>query len=155
MQPPEVRVVDWPGTPTAVICATTTWAEYPALWPQLLDEVWATVRANGLPAGRNVMRYLDDVPNVEVGVELAPFEQVGRVVPSTLPAGPAATARVPATADGIRSGHEALARYLDAHGLARASGTFEIYDHQRGDPGTLQVEVYWPLGQPATPHAGV
>src|SRR3954451_20317250 len=114
MAAPEVRVVEWPGTATAVIRATTTWDQYPALWPQLLDEVWATVRASGLPAGRNVMRYLDDVPNVEVGVELAAFEAVGRVVPSSLPTGPAAPVRVPATADGIRAGHEALARHVAA-----------------------------------------
>jgi hypothetical protein len=28
-----------------------------------------------------------------------------------------------------------------------ASGS-RVYDHQRGDPSTLQMEVYWPLGQP-------
>ena len=155
MQPPEVRVVERPGTPTAVICATTTWQEFPALWGQLLDEVWATVRAHGLSAGRNVMLYLDDVPNVEIGVELEGFEAIGRVVPSTLPAGPAATTRVPVTADGIRAGHEAVARYVEAHGLTRGGGTFEIYDHQRNDSSTLQMEVYWPLGQPVTPHKGV
>src|SRR4051812_34943994 len=101
------------------------------------------------------MRYLDDVPNVEVGVELAAFAPVGRVVPSSLPAGPAATARVPPTADGIRAGHDAVARYVRAHGLAHAGGSFEIYDHQGGDPSTLQVEIYWPLAQPATPRKGV
>jgi hypothetical protein len=155
MQPPEVRVVEWPGTPTAVIRETTTWEEFPALWGGLLDEVWQTVREHGLPAGRNVMRYLDDVPTVEVGVELSGFEGIGRVLASSLPAGPAATARVPSTRDGIRAGHEAVARYVQAHGLTRGGGAFEVYDHQRGDPGTLQMDVYWPLGQAATPHKGV
>ena len=147
MEAPEVRVVERPGTPTAVIRATTTWEEYPSLWGRLLDEVWKTVRAHDLAAGRNVMRYLDDVPHVEVGVELSDFEAIGRLVPSSLPAGPAAAARVPATAEGIRSGHEAVARYVEAHGLAPSGERFEVYDHQRDDASTLQVEIYWPLGQ--------
>jgi hypothetical protein len=146
MNAPEVRVVERPGTPTAVIRATTTWEEYPALWPGLLDEVWQTVRTHGLPAGRNVMRYLDG-PTVEVGVELADFEAIGRVVPSSLPAGRAATARVPATVEGIRAGHDAVGRFVEAHGLAASSERFEVYDHERGAPGTLQMEIYWPLGQ--------
>jgi len=146
MEAPEVRVVERPGTPTAVIRAATTWEEYPALWPRLLDEVWQTVRTHGLPAGRNVMRYLDG-PTVEVGVELAHFEAIGRVVPSCLPAGPAATARVAATTDGIRAGHDAVGRFVEAHGLAASGERFEVYEHERGAPGTLQMEVYWPLGQ--------
>src|SRR3954469_19349556 len=78
---------------TAVIAETTTWAAFPALWPELLDEVWRTVRANGLEAGRNVMLYRDDLPSVEVGVEIgAAFEPLGRVVCSELPAGRVATA---------------------------------------------------------------
>ena len=76
-------------------------------------------------------------------------------MPSSLPAGPVATARVPVTAAGIRAGHEAVARYVQAHELTRAGGTFEVYDHQRGDPSTLKMEVYWPLARPATPHMGV
>jgi hypothetical protein len=30
--------------PTAVIAETTSWAEFPAVWPRLLDEVWSAVR---------------------------------------------------------------------------------------------------------------
>ena len=29
-----------PARPTAVVAATTTWEEFPALWSKLLDEVW-------------------------------------------------------------------------------------------------------------------
>ena len=84
-----VTVTEVPGRPTAVVAAATTWAEYPALWQELSGEVWACLRANGINRGcRNIMRYLDDQPNVEVGVELLqPCPLAGRVVASELPAG--------------------------------------------------------------------
>jgi hypothetical protein len=76
--------------PTAVIAETTSWDSYPETWPRLLDEVWSAVRPRRteiLP-GRNVMLYNDDVPNVEVGVEIAgSFASLGRIIASTLPAG--------------------------------------------------------------------
>ncbi len=54
--------------PTAVVAAATTWAEYPSLWKVLLDEVWACLRAGGIKGGcRNVMLYLDDVPQSRSG----------------------------------------------------------------------------------------
>jgi hypothetical protein len=81
-----VRIVELEPTTTAVVRATTTWDAFPGLWRELLDEVWAVVRRDGLAAGRNVMLYTSDRPDVEVGVELAgPFAATGRVVPSRLP----------------------------------------------------------------------
>ncbi|HYY79161.1 MAG TPA: GyrI-like domain-containing protein, partial [Actinomycetes bacterium] len=85
----QVTVKDVQPRPTAVVPATTTWEAFPTLWRQLLDEVWACLRASGIDRGcRNVMLYRDDVPNVEVGVELGqPCPLTGRVVASSLPAG--------------------------------------------------------------------
>src|SRR5947209_14414829 len=91
----DVTVIDAPARPTAVVAATTTWPEFPALWGKLLGEVWACLRAGGVERGcRNVMLYRDAGPGVavEVGVELLlPCPLTGRVVASTLPAGPVAT----------------------------------------------------------------
>src|SRR5919198_6282804 len=85
----QVTVKDVQPRPTAVVPATTTWEAFPTLWRQLLDEVWACLRASGIDRGcRNVMLYRDDVPNVEVGVELGqPCPLTGRVVASSVPAG--------------------------------------------------------------------
>jgi len=63
----------------------------------MLDEVWRFLRgdsADGLhKQGHNIMLYKDDVPNVEVGVQVSgSFESVGRVVASALPDGLVATA---------------------------------------------------------------
>src|SRR5207302_2121123 len=66
-----IRTMTAAARPTAVLAATTTWQEFPALWRRLLDEVHAHVRWGGPGRkGRNVMLYHDDVPHVEVGVEL-------------------------------------------------------------------------------------
>ena len=51
-----VTVVDAEPRPTAVVPATTTWPEFPNVWRELLDEVWACLRAGGIERGcRNVM----------------------------------------------------------------------------------------------------
>ena len=85
----QVIVTDVVARPTAVVPATTTWQEFPALWRELMDEVWACLHAGGITRGcRNIMLYWDDVPHVEVGVELlVPCPLTGRVVASALPAG--------------------------------------------------------------------
>jgi hypothetical protein len=82
-----VSIVATSATPTAVIRETTTWERFPTLWGELLDEVWGWVHGAGVQAGRNVMLYLDDVPTVEVGVELEGTLTVasGRIVTSALP----------------------------------------------------------------------
>src|SRR5579859_5351470 len=84
-------------TPTAVVIAATPWAEFPKMWGPMLDKVWSFLRADapeGLyKQGHNVMLYKDDVPNVEVGVQVnSSFDAVGPVVASTLPDGLVATA---------------------------------------------------------------
>ena len=88
----EVTVTQAAARPTAVVAAATTWTQFPALWKELLDEVWACLRAGGVHRGcPNVMLYLDDVPHVEIGVELRqPCPLTGRVIASSLPAGQAA-----------------------------------------------------------------
>src|SRR5215472_10380332 len=63
----EVTIVDVVARPTAVVPATTTWQEFPKMWRQLLDEVWACLRSCGISRGsRNIMLYWDGTPKVEV-----------------------------------------------------------------------------------------
>src|SRR6476646_7087138 len=105
-----VIVADVVSRPTAVVAATTTWQEYPTLWKELLDEVWACLHAGGISRGcRNVMLYRDDVPHVEVGVELLqPCPLTGRVVASTLPAGQVAMTTHRGSYAGLESAHRAV-----------------------------------------------
>jgi effector-binding domain-containing protein len=144
-----VTIVTAPATPTAVIAQATSWREFPALWGELLDEVWSFVRGSELAPGRNIMVYNDDVPNVEVGVEVArTFTPHGRVVPSTLPAGQAARAvsRGAPSPEGINAAHKAVIDWCDANGHERSGVRWEVYDHWReDDPDSFETEVYWLL----------
>ena len=87
----EVTVQTVGPTPTAVVAAATTWVEFPKMWGPMLNEVWSFVRGGGAPEGlykhgHNIMLYKDDVPNVEVGVQVSgSFAPAGQVVASTLP----------------------------------------------------------------------
>jgi effector-binding domain-containing protein len=145
-----VRIVTAPGTNTAVVAETTTWEAFPKLWGELLDDVWTFVRPSGLTTGRNVMLFKDDVPRVEVGVEVsASFTGEGRVVPSSLPAGRAAAAVArgapsPAT---LAIAHAEIRDWCAAHGHELSGARWEIYGHwlEDQDPALYETEVYWLL----------
>ena len=119
----EVTVTDVAARPTAVIAAATTWQEFPTLWKELLDEVWACLRAGGVQSGcRNVMLYLDDVPRVEIGVELRqPCPLTGRVMASALPAGQAAVTVHRGPYAGLASAHRAVLDWCATQGLRPAA----------------------------------
>ena len=142
----DVKIVRAEPTPTAVVAETTTWAEFPRLWGPLLGEVWAFLRGSDLKTGRNVMVYKDDRPRVEVGAEVgSTFAGNGRVVPSTLPAGRAATTIArgePGTA--LAAAHEAVLAWCTANGHATTGVRWEIYGHwlENQDPALFETEVY-------------
>jgi len=144
-----VTVVDGAARPTAVVPATTTWPEYPALWRRLLDEVWVCLRAGGIERGcRTVMLYRDGAPNVdvEVGVELTrPCPLTGRVVASTLPAGPAAMTVHWGPYSGLAEAHQAVYEYCAAHGRRPVGTRWEVYGPHHDDPAQVWTEVYWLL----------
>jgi hypothetical protein len=130
--------------PTAVIAETTTWKAYPEVWPRLLDEVWAAVRPRRteMSPGRNVMLYKDDVPNVEVGVEVAgSFTPLGRIISSTLPAGRVVTTTHRGSWD-VGPAHRAVIEECDRLGLERLGPRWELYGHF-DKPGDEQVEIHY------------
>ncbi len=110
-----------------------------------LDLVWAFVRANGLPAGRNVMRYGE---RVEVGVELDSFAPSDRIVASSLPDGRTAVGRrVGAlSAEGIGEAHDAVRAWCEENGHALTGECWEIYGHiDEAAPDAFELLVGWPL----------
>ena len=111
--------------PTAVVAAATTWAEFPKAWGPMLDKVWGFLRG-GAPEGlwqqgHNIMLYKDDVPHVEVGVQVSgPFDPAGQVVASTLPGGLVATATHTGPVTGIGETHRAVREWSTANGYRLA-----------------------------------
>ena len=116
---------------TAVICESTTWDAFPRLWPSLLGEVWATARASAeIEPNRNVMLYRDDVPNVEIGVEVASAVRRDRTSRPVEPAGrPRRDDDASRRLRGIGLAHQAIIDWCDRHGLQRTGARWEIYGH--------------------------
>jgi effector-binding domain-containing protein len=143
----DVNLIEAGRRPTAVVAAATTWRDFPSLWGQLLGEVWDCVRAGGIHRGcRNVMLYLDNVPNVEVGVLLGqPCSLTGRVVASALPAGTAAMTIHRGPFGDVRAAHEAVIGWCAAHGHRTSGIRWEIYGPHNDDPAEQWTEVYWLL----------
>lgn len=137
--------------PTAVVKANTTWREFPTLWPTLLDEVWAFLRATpGLRAdGHNVMLYRNGLSGVEVSVEVGvqvtrSFVGAGRVVPSTLPAAEVAAARAETIAQ-IGAAYDAVNAWSAAQHRELTGVRWEIYGDPDPRTGSFDVRVYWQL----------
>src|SRR5215813_3105217 len=143
----EVTITDAVARRTAVVAATTTWQEFPALWGQLLGEVWDCLHAGGIYRGcRNIMLYWDDVPNVEVGVVLdQPCQLTGRVVTSALPAGTTAMTVHRGPFGDVGQAHDAVVRWCAAHGQPLTGTRWEVYGPHNDDPAEQWTEVYWLL----------
>ena len=143
----DVRLTDTTARPTLVVAAATTWQSFPVLWRQLLDEVWDCLRAGGIHRGcRNVLLYLDSIPNVEVGVLLdEPCPPTGRVVKSSLPEGTAAMTTHRGPFEGVGAAHDAVVGWCAANGH-RLSGTrWEVYGPHDDDTSRQWTEIYWLL----------
>lgn len=145
------KVVD--PTPTAVVAASTTWAEFPKVWGPMLDQVWSFLRG-GAPEGlykqgHNVMLYKDDVPNVEVGVQVSrSFDPSGHVIASALPGGLAATATHAGPIAQIGDTHRAVREWSSANGYRLAGPHWEIYGDPDPSTGHFDVQVFWSLVAP-------
>jgi len=143
----QVSIVAAEARPTAVVAASTTWQEFPTLWRVLLDEVWACLRAGGVDSGcPNVMLYRDDVPRVEVGVELTgPCPLTGRVVASSLPAGQVAVTTHRGGYSRLGDAHRAVLDWCAAQGRQPAGPRWEVYGPHRDDPAEVWVQVHYLL----------
>jgi effector-binding domain-containing protein len=143
----EVTTREVDALPTAVVRAATSWREFPRVWPRLLDEVWACLRAGGVERGcPNVMLYLDDTPRVEVGVWLrVRCELTGRVVASQLPGGRVASTVHHGSFHLVGEGHQAVIGWCAANGERPTGVRWEIYGPHRDDPAELTTEIFWLL----------
>jgi effector-binding domain-containing protein len=133
--------------PTAVVPATTTWRAFPTLWRELSEEVWSCLRAGGIVRGcPNIMLYWDDVPHVEVGVELlVPCPLTGRVIASALPEGQVAMTVHWGPYSRLGEAHQAVTGWCDALGRQKTNTRWEVYGPHNDDPARVWTEVYWLL----------
>ena len=146
----EVTVKTIDPTPTAVLAAAASWPEFGKMWGPMLDKVWSFLRGDapeGLyQQGHNIMLYQDDIPHVEVGVQVSgSFEPTGQVVPSTLPGGLVATATHTGPIAKIGDTHQAVREWSKANGYKLPGPRWEIYGDPDPSTGDFDVEVFWSL----------
>jgi effector-binding domain-containing protein len=120
----------------------------------MLGQVWSFLRGSAPEGlwthGHNVMLYKDDVPNVEVGVQVTgSFEPDGPVVPSTLPGGVVAAATHTAPVWKIGETYEAIRAWASANRRGLAGPRWEIYGDPDPSTGDFAVEVMWLLADQA------
>ena len=149
----EVIVKTVEPTPTAVVAATATWAEFPKMWGPMLDTVWSFLRGDAPEGlyqhGHNIMLYQDDVPHVEVGVQVSgSFEPAGPVVASALPGGLVATATHTGPVATIGGTHQAVCEWSKANGYRLAGPRWEVYGDPGPSGGHFDVDVFWSLVAP-------
>jgi effector-binding domain-containing protein len=149
----EVTARTFEPTPTAVVAAATTWADFPNMWGPMLDQVWTYLRTDAPEGlykhGHNIMLYKDDVPNVEVGVQVTgSFAPSGPVVSSMLPGGHVATATHTGPIASIGDTHRAVCMWSTANGYRLAGPRWEIYGDPDPSTGDFDVDVCWSLVAP-------
>ncbi|MBL0940892.1 MAG: hypothetical protein IBJ03_18515 [Gemmatimonadaceae bacterium] len=121
----------------------------PRVFTQYLDQVYAEARAGTVQLdGQNIFLYtgVPERPNEAdaafgVGVT-APFSAIGDVVPTWLPVGEVVMTTLLGSYAGIRSAHQAVIGWCNAHGRQRTGIRWEVYGHWTEDESQLQTDVF-------------
>lgn len=133
----------------AVVRRQATLQQLSAVIPAACGAVWSTIRAQKAPgAGRNVAVYLDDVINLEVGVEWeGPPLGAGEVVESALPGGWVVTTAHLGPYQRLREAHEAIGDWASKHRCVLAGPKWEVYGHWKdewnSDPARIRTDVFY------------
>ena len=126
-----VSVEQAASVPLAVVRRRAAQRELSRVIPAACGEVWSVLKAHHVTgAGRHVALYLDDVFNLEIGVEITEtFTGAGDVVRSATPVGPVATVAHIGPYAGLGQAHDAIHAWCKAQGRALAGPSWEIYGH--------------------------
>lgn len=146
-----ITIVETVPRTIAAVHARVVFGTIPQVFAQYLDQVYAAGKAGAVQLdGLNTLLYRP-VPgtnflDVDFGVGVrAPFEPTGNVVPTVLPAGPAAYTRLRGSYMGIRGAHDAVLAWIAANGRKRAGPSWESYGHWDDDESKLTCDIYWLL----------
>ena len=153
-QSQEYAVSIQPGAPRtiAAVHARLRIRDVPTTFAQYLDQVYAAARTGAVRLdGQNIFIYRDtpDRPSeadVAFGVGVtAPFEPMGNVQPTQLPAGAVATTTHWGRYSGLGGAHHAVIEWCRAHGRRRAGPRWEVYGHWTDDESQLRTDVFYLL----------
>ena len=131
----------------AAVRSTTRWPDIGTTIRSSLDEVWAHLRANPPGAIRhNVVVYINDTPDVEIGVQVAePFVPADRVRLFATPAGPVAHTVHVGPYRALGAAHEAVIKQCKATGRPLTRTRWEVYGDWTDQEDLLRTEVFYLL----------
>jgi effector-binding domain-containing protein len=138
---------------TAVVRRRAAIPQLPKIVPEACGLVWSTLKSKNIKgAGRNVAVYLDDVMNIEVGVEMnAPFSGINEVVSSSIPAGTIATTTHFGPYQQLAAAHNAVRDWCKANGRTLAGPSWETYGHWidewNRDPSKIRTDIFYLLAK--------
>lgn len=131
--------------PTAVIRVLTDMSSINDTFDDIMPAAWAAVQqsdrtAVGPPFTR-YFRFDDEAVDLEGGLPVdAPFIESGRVVPSSLPGGEAASLDHFGSYDSLGAAHVALDQWLVDEGRQAAGPVWEVY---WTDPSAETDQAKW------------
>ena len=133
--------------PLAVVRRRASKGELSRVVPAACGEVWSVLKAHGVTgAGRHVALYLDDVCNLEIGVEIGEaFAGAGDVVRSATPAGSVASAAHVGPYDRLGEVHDVIHSWCKERGHALAGPSWEIYGHMSDPQSPPRTDVFYLL----------
>jgi hypothetical protein len=154
--PPMIRLEQFASPrPLAVVRRRAVRKDLSTVVPQACGEVFSLAKAQrptGL--GRLVALYLNDVIDLEVGVELdEPIADGNGLFASALPTGSVATAVHVGPYQELHRTHVAIRHWCAAHDHPFTGLCWEIYGHWlpewNDDPSKIRTDVYYLLSEPA------
>ena len=148
----DIQLDSSPGQPIAVVRRRAKLHELGKVIQESCGLVWKVMKSQNVAgAGRHVSVYLDDVINLEIGVEVpTPFAGHGEVVGSTLPSGLVARTTHFGPYQLLGNAHDAIHEWCRANGQELAGPRWEIYGHWldewNRDPSKIRTDINYLLG---------
>ncbi len=149
--PYSVRLEQFPGTPLAIVRRRAALPELPKIIPEACGTVWKILRTLGIQnAGRLVAVYLDNVCNLEIGVELqSPIAPTGEILPGALPIGDVAVTTHFGPYHLLGAAHDAIHQWCRQNSREPIRPCWETYAHWQDtwntDPAQIRTDVYYLL----------
>jgi len=145
--PGECRIVTVERQFTAVVKAMVPMANIPDTQRSSRAKIKAALPSLGVgPVGRSCTLWrppVDGRLDMELGMIVSrPFEPVGEVVPSALPAGRAAQFRLVGPFDGIPRAWQTLFDWCAGEKLKRANVNWEIYEDWNDDSAKQETSLH-------------
>ena len=142
-----VRIEDVKAQPLAIVRRRAAQAELKTVIPAACGDVWNRARAHAVDRpGRLVALYLDDVMNIEVGVEVSEaFAGLEDLPRSATPAGRVAATTHIGGYERLHDAHVAIHTYCKDQGHRFAGPSWEVYGHGTDDPAHTRTDIFYLL----------